>query len=125
MGYLDTHPGVAVAVTLLAGWLAPTPRSCRQWVTVFWGFSKGLIMQLNANELETSIKDAQKLVRLALAYVPGSTPEEKTRHITDEVQPLFAAAIAPLALPGMVNDFAGKLLGWMIAAEVNAAEATA
>lgn len=125
-GYIDHHPYLAAAVTLAAGWLTPTPANCRRWLVDAGLLVKGahaVMTTLNTDQVNEVIKEAQKMVKLGLNWVPGDTPDEKAANLTAEIKPLFDAALANLGLPGFVNDFAGKVFGWMVAAEVKAAYA--
>lgn len=122
--YINAHPVLAAGVGALAAWFAPTPANCRRWAAETLALVKGAVMlELKPEEIKVAVDDVQKLVKLALKHVPGATADEKAAILTAEVKPLFDGAIAPLNLPGLVNDFAFKVLGWMIAAEVKAAEA--
>ena len=126
-----THPWLTACVAGVTmgvgGLLHEVPARLPSW-TLTGAFSallsrKELKMSLNAEQVKEAVHDAQKLVKLGLEFVPGSTPDEKAANVTNEVKPLFDQAIAALGLPSFAVEFAGKVFGWMVLAEVKAAEA--
>lgn len=122
-----TVPDYAPWLAALVGsWATPTPRALATMVGALPSLLKGALtsMSFSADDIKSAIKECQALVSLGLNYVEGDTPDAKAKTLTDEIQPIFAAAIAQLNLPGIVTGFANTVLGWMIAAEVKAALAT-
>jgi hypothetical protein len=79
-------------------------------------------MQIPVTEIKTALADAQQLVKFALNYIPGTTNDEKTAALLATIEPVFKEALATLNLAPLINQFAAKLLEWVIAAEVKAAE---
>ncbi len=121
---IDAHPNLAAGITLAAGWFAPTPANCRRWLADALVLVKGATMSLDPTQIKTAVNDVQHLVKLALEYVPGNTPDEKAAELTAKLKPFFDGAIAELGLPGPVVGLCDTIFGWMIAAEIKAANAT-
>lgn len=78
-------------------------------------------MQIPVDEIKAALTSAQGLVKLALEFIPGTTPEEDTAIILTAIEPAVKAELERLALPAMVQGVVLKILEWIVTAEVKAA----